>query len=108
MFGPDLSALSFDTEGEIIAMANDSRFGLGAGIFTNNVAPALRVSDAIQPGIIWVNTYRVISPIARFGGFKQSGPGRESGIDAINDYTRTKTVWINTSSEPMANPFDTH
>ena len=105
MFGPVLSALSFDTEEEAVVLANDSRFGLAAGIFTNNVARALRVSDAIHAGIIWVNTYRVISPIAPFGGFKQSGPGRESGIDAINDYTRTKTVWINTSSEPMANPF---
>jgi len=105
MFGPVLSALSFDTEEEAVALANDSDFGLGAGIFTNDVARALRVSDAIHSGIIWVNTYRVISPIAPFGGFKQSGPGRESGIDAINDYTRTKTVWINTSSEPMANPF---
>ncbi|MFA9420860.1 MAG: aldehyde dehydrogenase [Gammaproteobacteria bacterium] len=105
MFGPVLSALSFDTEEEAIALANDSRFGLGAGIFTNNIARALRVSDAIHSGIIWVNTYRVVSPIAPFGGFKQSGPGRESGIDAMNDYTRTKTVWINTSSEPMANPF---
>jgi aldehyde dehydrogenase (NAD+) len=105
MFGPVLSALSFDTEEEAVALANDSYFGLGAGIFTNDVARALRVSDAIHSGIIWVNTYRVISPIAPFGGFKQSGSGRESGIDAINDYTRTKTVWINTSSEPMANPF---
>jgi len=105
MFGPVLSALSFDTEEEAISMANDSRFGLGAGIFTNNVARALRVSDAIHSGIIWVNTYRVISPIAPFGGFRQSGSGRESGIDTIHDYTRTKTVWINTSSKPMANPF---
>jgi len=105
MFGPVFSALSFDTEEEAVALANDSYFGLGAGIFTNDVARALRVSDAIHSGIIWVNTYRVISPIAPFGGFKQSGSGRESGIDAINDYTRTKTVWINTSSEPMANPF---
>ena len=105
MFGPVMSALSFDTEEEGIAMANQSEFGLGSGIFTNNIARALRVSDAIHSGIVWVNTYRVISPIAPFGGFKNSGPGRESGIDTIYDYTRTKTVWINTSSEPMANPF---
>lgn len=105
MFGPILSALSFDTEEEAIELANSSDFGLGSGVFTSNVARALRVSDAIQSGIVWVNTYRVISPIAPFGGFKNSGPGRESGIDTIYDYTRTKTVWINTSSEPMANPF---
>jgi len=105
MFGPILSALSFDTEEEAIEMANNSSFGLGSGVFTNNVARAIRVADAIQSGIVWVNTYRVISPIAPFGGFKNSGPGRESGIDAIYDYTRTKTVWINISDEPMANPF---
>ena len=105
MFGPVLSALTFETEEEAIALANDTQFGLAAGVFTRDVGRALRVSDAIHSGIVWVNTYRVISPIAPFGGFKHSGPGRESGIDAINDYTRTKTVWINTSREPMANPF---
>lgn len=105
MFGPVLSTLSFETEEEAIALANDTQFGLAAGVFTRDVGRALRVSDAIRSGIVWVNTYRVISPIAPFGGFKHSGPGRESGIDAINDYTRTKTVWINTSREPMANPF---
>ena len=105
MFGPILSALSFDTEEEAIKLANSSNFGLGSGIFTTDIARALRVSDAIRSGIVWINTYRVISPIAPFGGFKNSGPGRESGIDSIYDYTRTKTVWINTSSEPMANPF---
>ncbi len=105
MFGPILSALSFDTEAEAIAMANDSRFGLGAGVFTENLSRALRVSDAIHSGIVWVNTYRAISPIAPFGGFKQSGLGREAGIDAIDEYTAIKTVWINTSTEPMANPF---
>ena len=105
MFGPVLSALSFDTEAQAIDMANQSDFGLGSGVFTRDVARALRVSDAIRSGIVWVNTYRVISPIAPFGGFKDSGSGRESGIDSIYDYTRTKTVWINTSAEPMANPF---
>ena len=105
MFGPVLSAMSFETEEEVIEMANASDFGLGSGVFTQNVARALRVSDAIQSGIVWVNTYRVISPIAPFGGFKHSGQGREAGLDSIYDYTQTKTVWINTSSEPMANPF---
>lgn len=105
MFGPVLSALSFDTEAEAIEMANNSEFGLGSGVFTADVARAIRVSEAIHSGIVWVNTYRVISPIAPFGGFKNSGPGRESGIDAIYDYTRTKTVWINTSTEPMVDPF---
>lgn len=105
MFGPVMSLLPFDTEEEAIALANDSDFGLGSGVFTQNVARAHRVSRRIRSGITWVNTYRAISPIAPFGGFNQSGYGREAGAEAILDYTRTKTTWINTSEEPMSNPF---
>ena len=63
------------------------------------------MTKAIKAGIIWVNTYRAVSPIAQFGGFKQSGFGRESGFQAIYDYTRPKTVWMNTSDDPIDNPF---
>lgn len=105
LFGPVMSVLTFDTEEEGIALANDTRFGLGAGVFTSDVARAHRVSSKIRSGIVWVNTYRAISPISPFGGFGESGYGREAGIDAIYEYTRTRAVWINTSSEPMANPF---
>lgn len=105
MFGPVMSLLPFDTEEEAIALANDSAFGLGSGVFTENLARAHRVSARLRSGICWVNTYRAISPIAPFGGFNQSGYGREAGADAILDYTRTKTTWINTSDAPMANPF---
>ncbi len=105
MFGPVMSLLPFDTEEEAIALANDSDFGLGSGIFTNNLARAHRVSARIRSGICWVNTYRAISPIAPFGGYKQSGYGREAGLESILDYTRTKTTWINTSGEQMSNPF---
>ncbi|MDG1375571.1 MAG: aldehyde dehydrogenase [Yoonia sp.] len=105
MFGPVMSLLPFDTEEEAIALANSTPFGLGSGVFTQNLARAHRVSARLKAGICWVNTYRAISPIAPFGGYNQSGYGREAGIDAINDYTRTKTTWINTSDTPMANPF---
>ncbi|ABD57073.1 aldehyde dehydrogenase [Jannaschia sp. CCS1] len=105
MFGPVMSLLPFDTEEDAIALANASDFGLGSGIFTQDVARAHRVSKRLKAGICWVNTYRAISPIAPFGGFNQSGYGREAGMESILDYTRTKTTWINTSSEPMANPF---
>ena len=105
MFGPVMSLIPFDTEEEAIMMANNSQFGLGSGVFTQNIARAHRVSDRIRSGICWVNTYRAISPIAPFGGFNQSGYGREAGQDAIFDYTRTKTTWINTSDAPMQNPF---
>lgn len=105
MFGPVMSLLPFDTEEEAIALANGTEFGLGSGIFTQNIARAHRVSGRLRSGICWVNTYRAISPMAPFGGFNQSGYGREAGVDAVLDYTRTRTVWINTSDKPMANPF---
>jgi len=105
MFGPVMSLLPFDTEEQAIALANDSDFGLGSGVFTENLARAHRVSARIRSGICWINTYRAVSPIAPFGGFSQSGYGREAGMDSILDYTRTRTTWINTSDKPMANPF---
>ena len=105
MFGPVMSLLPFDTEEEAIALANDSDFGLGSGLFTQNLGRAHRVSARLRSGICWINTYRAISPIAPFGGFNQSGYGREAGMEAILDYTRTQTTWVNTSDAPMANPF---
>jgi len=105
MFGPVMSLLPFDTEEEAITLANGTPFGLGSGLFTQNIARAHRVSARIKSGICWVNTYRAVSPIAPFGGFNQSGYGREAGLGAIEDYTRTQTVWINTSDQPMSNPF---
>ena len=105
MFGPVMSLLPFDTEEEAIELANDSNFGLGSGVFTENLARAHRVSNQLRSGICWINTYRAISPIAPFGGYNQSGYGREAGLDSIMDYTRTRTTWINTSDQPMANPF---
>lgn len=105
MFGPVMSLMPFDTEEEAIALANDTEFGLASGVFTSDVARAHRVSQQLHAGICWVNTYRAVSPIAPFGGYNRSGYGREGGLDAVLDYTRTKTTWINTSGAPMSNPF---
>lgn len=105
LFGPVLSVLRFRTEDEALALANDTRHGLAAGVFTRDNARALRMSRGLRAGIVWVNTYRAVSPIAEFGGTKGSGYGRESGFQAIHDYTRPKTVWMNTSSEPLASQF---
>lgn len=105
LFGPVLSVLRFRDEDEVVALANDTRHGLAAGIFTRDSARSLRVARAVRAGIVWVNTYRVVSPIAEFGGVKGSGYGRESGFQAMYDYTRPKTIWMNMSSEPMSNPF---
>ena len=96
------------TEEEARALANSTAFGLGSGLFTQNLARAHRVSARLKAGICCVNTYRAVSPIAPFfGGYNHFGYGREAGFYAINDYTRTKTTWINTLDEPMANPFVT-
>lgn len=105
LFGPVLCVQRFKTEDEVITLANDTEHGLAAGIFTRDSARSLRVANAVRAGIVWVNTYRAVSPIAEFGGVKGSGYGRESGFQAMYDYTRPKTVWMNTSDEPMANPF---
>ena len=105
LFGPVLCALRFKDEEEVIELANDTVHGLAAGIFTRDSARSLRMAKAVRAGIVWVNTYRVVSPIAEFGGCKGSGYGRESGFQAMYDYTRPKTVWMNTSDEPIANPF---
>ncbi len=105
MFGPVMSLLPFDTEEEAIQLDNRTPYGLGSGVFTQNLARAHRVSKRLRAGICWINTYRAISPIAPFGGFNASGYGREAGLESVLDYTRTKTTWINTSDQPMANPF---
>ena len=105
LFGPVLSVLRFNDEDEVLQLANDSQFGLAAGVFTRDGARSLRMTKALRAGIVWVNTYRVVSPIAEFGGFKESGYGRESGMQAIYDYTRPKTAWLNISDAPLTNPF---
>jgi len=105
LFGPVLAVQRFKTEDEVVALANDTRHGLAAGIFTRDSARSLRMSRQVRAGIIWVNTYRAISPIAAFGGLKASGYGREAGLQAVYGYTRPKTVWMNMSDAPIANPF---
>ena len=105
LFGPVLAVQRFKTEEEVIALANDSKHGLAAGIFTRDSARSLRMAKRVKAGIVWVNTYRAISPIAEFGGMKSSGYGREAGFQALMDYTRPKTVWMNMSDDPIANPF---
>ncbi|GLR65506.1 betaine-aldehyde dehydrogenase [Acidocella aquatica] len=104
-FAPVLSVLAFDTEEEAIAIANDSKFGLAAGVFTRDLARAHRLVRSVRAGVVWVNTYRAISPMVPFGGFGESGLGREGGAEAILDYTRTKSVWLNLSDAPLPDPF---
>lgn len=104
-FGPVLSVLSFENEAEAVALANDTAYGLAAGVFTRDLARGHRVVRSIRSGIVWVNTYRAVSPLVPFGGFGLSGYGREGGVESILDYTRGKAVWIRTSDEPIPDPF---
>jgi acyl-CoA reductase-like NAD-dependent aldehyde dehydrogenase len=104
VFGPVLSIIRFKDEAEALRIANDVRFGLAAAVWTRDIGCALRMSEKLQAGTVWVNTYRAVSFMAPFGGYKDSGLGRENGIDAIREYLQVKTVWIN-SGAPASNPF---
>jgi (Z)-2-((N-methylformamido)methylene)-5-hydroxybutyrolactone dehydrogenase len=105
LFGPVLTVVSFDTEEQAVELANSTPFGLAAGVFTQNLTRAHRMIKRIVAGVVWVNTYRAVSPIAPFGGYGMSGHGREGGLAAALDFTRTKTVWLRTSDDPIPDPF---
>ena len=105
LFGPVLSVMKFENEEEAIHKMNDNQYGLSSGIYTTNLGRAMRVSKAVRAGIVFVNTYRLISPSAPFGGIKDSGYGKEAGIESIKEYTRIKTTWFNSSEDPMDDPF---
>lgn len=105
LFGPVLCVDEFEDEQDALEKANASLYGLAAGVFTQNLGRAHRMSKKIQSGIVWLNTYRVVSPLAPFGGSGLSGHGREGGLAAVLDYTTTKTVWLRTTDEPIADPF---
>jgi (Z)-2-((N-methylformamido)methylene)-5-hydroxybutyrolactone dehydrogenase len=104
VFGPVLSVIKFKDEEEALAIANDVRFGLGSGVWTSDIGRAIRMSERIQAGTVWINTYRAVSYLSPFGGYKDSGLGRENGIDAMREYLQVKSVWINTGAV-TGNPF---
>jgi acyl-CoA reductase-like NAD-dependent aldehyde dehydrogenase len=99
VFGPVLSIIPFDTEEEAIEIANATRYGLAAGVWTESLPRAMRVSRAIRAGTVWVNTYRAVAVQAPFGGFKESGFGRERGEIALDEFTNTRNVMIDFSNE---------
>ena len=104
VFGPVLSVIPFDTEDEAVHIANDTLFGLAAGVWTTSMKRAFSMSERLEAGTVWVNTYRAVSYMSPFGGYKRSGIGRENGMEAIREYLQTKSVWIDTAGN-APNPF---
>jgi (Z)-2-((N-methylformamido)methylene)-5-hydroxybutyrolactone dehydrogenase len=104
VFGPVLSIIPFDDEDEAVEIANNTIYGLAAGVWTQSIQRALTLSTRLEAGTVWVNTYRAVSYMSPFGGYKRSGIGRESGITAINEYLQTKSVWIDIAGN-APNPF---
>jgi len=104
VFGPVLSVIPFRDEEEAVAIGNDVVFGLAAGVWTTSIRRALQMSERLRAGTVWVNTYRAVSYMSPFGGYKRSGLGRENGQQAIQEYMQTKSVWISTATE-VPNPF---
>lgn len=105
IFGPVLTVMPFDTEDEVVALANDSSYGLAAGVWTRDLARAHRMTSTLEAGTVWVNTYRAMSPMSPRAGFKDSGMGVEHGTEVLREYTRLKSVWVNTDEQPARDPF---
>lgn len=105
IFGPVAAFMPFDTEEEVLRLANDTEYGLAAGVWTSNLQRAMRMSQGLEAGTIWLNTYRAMSPMSPRQGFKNSGVGIEHGLESMNEYTRLKSIWINTNEDPVDDPF---
>lgn len=104
VFGPVLAVLRFETEEDAVRIANDVRYGLAAGVWTEDMKRAVRVANRVQAGTVWINTYRVVSYMTPFGGYKASGIGRENGAEAIKEFLQVKSVWLSTATT-ASNPF---
>lgn len=104
IFGPVASVLTFSDEKEVIELANDSQFGLAAGVWTENMRQANRFAEAVEAGTVWVNEYRTLTYSVPFGGYKDSGLGRENGIEGLDEYQQTKAIWVDHSGE-VDDPF---
>ena len=101
IFGPVLAVIPFETEEEAIAIANDTIYGLAGGVWTQDVAQALRVVKAVRAGTMYVNTYNLAPLEVPLGGYKQSGLGRESGSRALDEFTEVKSMVIDVSGKPL-------
>jgi aldehyde dehydrogenase (NAD+) len=104
VFGPVLAVIPFRDEEDAVAVGNDVVYGLAAGVWTQSMRRAVMMAERLQAGTVWVNTYRAVSYLSPFGGYKRSGLGRESGQEMIKDYLQVKSIWISTATE-VPNPF---
>ncbi len=104
IFGPVLCVMRFNDEEEVLAHANDTEFGLAAGVWTSDLRRAIRFSERLQAGTVYINNYRSVSTTSPVGGYKRSGLGRENGLDAIKSYLQVKSIWLSVAEE-IANPF---
>lgn len=102
VFGPLMAVMPFEHEEEVLALANNTDFGLAGAVFTQNFSRAHRVANKIQAGIVWINEYNITPPEVPFGGYKQSGIGRENGLQSIEYYTQLKTIYANLGDLPHA------
>ena len=105
IFGPVAAIMPFDSEDEVVGLANDTAYGLAAGVWTNDLSRAHRMARRLDAGTVWINTYRAMSPMSPREGFKQSGVGVEHGLESAHEYTRLKSVWVNTDEGAVADPF---
>ncbi|HEX2265921.1 MAG TPA: aldehyde dehydrogenase family protein, partial [Solirubrobacterales bacterium] len=101
IFGPVTSVITFKDEDDLIRQANETIYGLSAGIWTKDITRAHRFARAIRAGTVWINTFNMFNAASPFGGFKQSGYGREMGRHALDLYTQIKSVWVDLSGKPM-------
>jgi aldehyde dehydrogenase (NAD+) len=104
VFGPVLAVIPFDDEEDAVRIANGTAYSLAAGVWTTAVKRAHRVARELNAGTVWINTYRAVAPMSPFGGSGMSGHGRESGVEAIREMTKTKSVWVELS-DAVQDPF---
>jgi len=101
IFGPVTCAITFKDEDDLIKQANETIFGLSAGIWTQDITRAHRFAKKVHAGVVWINTYNMFNAASPFGGYKQSGYGREMGKHALEHYTQVKSVWVDLSGKPI-------
>ena len=99
VFGPFVVVTTFKDDEEALAEANNTAYGLGSGLWTNNLTRAHRFADGIHAGMVWINSYKRVHPASPFGGFGESGYGREMGFEAMREYTQPKSVWVNVDAQ---------